>query len=83
MGFERNYQIKIPSKQLNIKKFSTFNYSSQFNPWFGIGLIDVEGSFNIIIDINKTRKLGWRVQSKLKWVCINGIYLYYYNNKKI
>jgi hypothetical protein len=21
MGFERNYQIKIPSKQLNVKKF--------------------------------------------------------------
>jgi hypothetical protein len=33
MGFERNYQIKIPSKQLNynVNKFSTFNYSSPVN----------------------------------------------------
>jgi len=58
MGFERNYQIKIPSKQLNIKKFSTFYYSYQFNPWFWTGLIDAEGSFSIIIDKNKSRKLG-------------------------
>jgi hypothetical protein len=34
MGFERNYQIKIPSKQLNIKDFSTFNSLSHVNPWF-------------------------------------------------
>ena len=38
MGFERNYLIKIPSKQLNVKKkfFSTFNYSSNanVNHWF-------------------------------------------------
>ena len=66
MGFERNYQIKIPSTQLNVKKFSTFNYSSEVNPWFWTGLIDGEGSFSIIIDINKTRKLGWRVQSKFQ-----------------
>jgi hypothetical protein len=32
MGFERNYQIKIQSKQLNIKNFSTFNSSSLVNP---------------------------------------------------
>ena len=25
MGFERNYQIKIPSKQLNNRSFSTLN----------------------------------------------------------
>jgi len=66
MGFERNYPIKIPSKQLNFKNFSTFNYLSNVNPWFWTGLIDAEGSFGITIDINKTRKLGWRVQSKFK-----------------
>jgi hypothetical protein len=68
MGFERNYPIKIPSKQLNVKKFSTFNYSSPVleNPWFWTGLIDAEGSFSLIIDRNKTRKLGWRVQSKFQ-----------------
>src|SRR6266481_1528612 len=66
MGFERNYQIKIPSKQLNVKKFSTFKYLSHVNPWFWTGLIDGEGSFSIIIDRNETRKLGWRVQSRFQ-----------------
>jgi len=66
MGFERNYQIKIPSKQLNVKKFSTFKYFSHVNPWFWSGLIDGEGSFSIIIDRNESRKLGWRVQSKFQ-----------------
>lgn len=64
MGFERNYPIKIPSKQLTSKNFSTFNYLSNVNPW--TCLIDVGGSFGITIDINKTRKLDWRVQSKFK-----------------
>ena len=40
MGFERNYQVKIPSKQLNIKNYSTSNNSSNINPWFLTGLID-------------------------------------------
>jgi hypothetical protein len=66
MGFERNYQIKIPSKQLNVKHYSTFNYPSQVNPWFWTGLIDAEGSFSIIIDKNNSRRLGWRVQSKFQ-----------------
>ena len=34
MGFERNYRIKNPSKQLNVKKFSTFNSKSKMDPWF-------------------------------------------------
>ena len=58
MGCESSYRIKIPSKQLNVKKFSTFNYSSNVNPWFWTGLIDAEGSFTIIIDKNNKRKLG-------------------------
>ena len=66
-GFERNYQIKIPSKQLNKKYFSTFNSSLiDINPWFWSGLIDGEGSFSIIIDRNKKRQIGWRVQSKFQ-----------------
>lgn len=64
MGFERNYQVKIPSKQLN--KYSTFNNSSYVNPWFWTGLIDAEGSFSIIIDRSKTHKLNWRIQSKFQ-----------------
>lgn len=68
MGCESNYQVKILSKQLNIKNFSTFNSigTSNINPWFWTGLIDGEGSFSIIIDKNKNRKLGWRVQSKFQ-----------------
>ena len=66
MGFERNDQIKIPSKQLNNQNYSTFNQPSQLNPWFWTGLIDAEGSFSIIIDRSKTQKLGWRVQSKFQ-----------------
>jgi len=66
MGFERNYQIKIPSKQLNIKKYSTLTYPSYVNPWFWTGLIDGEGSFTIVIDKNKNRNLGWRVQAKFQ-----------------
>jgi len=66
MGFERNYQIKIPSKQLNVKNFSTFNNSSQIKPWFLTGFIDAEGSFSIIIDRNKARNLDWRVQAKFQ-----------------
>ena len=73
MGFERNYQIKIPSKQLNIKNFSTLNYSSSLpcsagsvNPWFWTGLTDAEGSFSILISKDNKRTLGWRVESKFQ-----------------
>jgi hypothetical protein len=66
MGCESSYRINIPSKQLNVKNFSTSNYSYYVNPWFWTGLIDAEGSFSIIIDKNKNRKIGWRVQSKFQ-----------------
>ena len=42
MGFERNYQLKILSKQLNIKKFSTIISSLPLNAWFITGFIDAE-----------------------------------------
>jgi hypothetical protein len=58
MGFERNYPIKNPSKQLK-KNFSTFNYPSKIEPWFLTGFTDAEGSFTIIVDKNNKRKLGW------------------------
>ena len=29
-------------------------------------MIDAEGSFSVIVDKNKTRKLGWRVQTKFQ-----------------
>ena len=78
-GFERNRGIKlgfnlqqgwnsyakIPSKLFDLKKFSTYN-STIINPGVWSGLIDGEGSFSIIVDRNKTRKLGWRVQLKFQ-----------------
>lgn len=66
MGFERNYHVKILSKQWNVKNISTVTYPSYVNPWFWTGLIDAEGSFSVIVDKNKTRKLGWRVQPKFQ-----------------
>nr|UEV87054.1 hypothetical protein [Grifola frondosa] len=66
MNFERISRIKIPSKQLNVRKFSTSNSSSNVNPWFFTGLIDAEGSFSIIVDRSKTHKSGWRVQAKFQ-----------------
>jgi hypothetical protein len=60
MDFERNYLVKIPSKQLNKnnKNFSTIISSLPVNAWFITGLIDAEGSFSVVIDKNKYRKLG-------------------------
>jgi len=65
MGFERNYLANIPSNQSNIREFYTFSHTN-INPWTISGLIDAEGSFSIILDKNKSRKLGWRVQSKFQ-----------------
>ena len=50
VNFGRNYHLKIPSKQLIVKKLSTLK-SSPINPWFLTGLIDAEGSFHIHIRI--------------------------------
>lgn len=65
MDFERNYQIKNPSKQLNIKNFSTQNSSffSSFNYWTVTGLIDAEGSFGLTIIKDSKRKLGYRTEA--------------------
>lgn len=60
-----NSYIKIPSKQFDLKKFSTCS-STIVNPGVWSGLIDGEGSFSIIVDRNKARKLGWRVQLKFQ-----------------
>jgi len=65
MGFEKNYQIKIPSKQL-INKFSNKIYPNKIEPWFLTGFTDAFGSFSIIIDKNNKRTLGWRVQPKFQ-----------------
>ncbi len=76
MGFERNYPIKIPSKQLNILSFSTFinkqnamaaqsesNNNRILNPWFITGIVDAEGCFQIKIREDMRQTLNWRVSS--------------------
>ena len=56
----RNSYVKIPSKQFDLvgvaAKFSTYN-STIVNPGVWSGLIDGEGSFSIIVDRNKIRKI--------------------------
>jgi hypothetical protein len=49
MGFERNYPIKIPSKQLNKSFYSTSNCKLKVNLWFVIKFTDAEGCFSISI----------------------------------
>jgi hypothetical protein len=71
LGFNQqwgwNSNVKVPSKQFGLKKFSTLNNNfKSIHPWVWSGLIDGEGSFTIIVDKNKTRKLGWRVQLKFQ-----------------
>ena len=66
MGFERNYQLRIPAKQLLNRpmNFSTINTPfqiSSINPWFITGFTDAEGSFMITITQNEKSKMKWRV----------------------
>jgi len=72
--FERNYQLKNLSTQLNLNKINYRNYTSEgsvtsqpkFNPWFVTGLIDGEGSFTVTIYKSKNYSLGWAVQSSFQ-----------------
>jgi hypothetical protein len=66
MNLEIFSKIKYPSKQLNIRKFSSAFGPSPVIPWFWTGLIDAEGSFSVIVDQSKTHKTGWRVQTKFQ-----------------
>ena len=61
MGFERNYHIKIPSKQLNKSYFSTLSYNQVVNPWFITGFSDAEGCFSVLVKPDAKLKTKWRV----------------------
>ena len=66
MGFERNYQIKILSKQLKNKtNFCTSAYPqvqlTKLEPWFVTGFCDGEASFSVSIYIDK------RVKGRVHW----------------
>jgi hypothetical protein len=64
MGFERNYQIKNPSKQFKFLFSTHSKYNPEINPWFLIitGFTDAEGCFSIKIHENAKLKMKWRVR---------------------
>jgi hypothetical protein len=70
MGFERNYQIKILSNQINksrtyssITTHEPLLHQSSMNPWFLTGFTDAEGSFSILIQPNVNYKTNWRIKA--------------------
>ena len=68
MGFERNCQIKVLSKQFNKTNFCTSAYAqvplTKLDPWFVTGFCDGEASFSVSISIDKRIKgrVGWTVK---------------------
>ncbi len=71
-GFERNYQIKVLSKQLNFTKtFSSLAprpsaqvQNTKLNPWFVTGFCDAEACFSVSIYVDKRTKkrVNWLVK---------------------
>lgn len=61
MGCESSYQVKIPTKQLNNRTFSTLSAQPNINPWFLTGFSDAEASFIISIYRDEKSKIKWRV----------------------
>lgn len=60
VGFERSYQIKIPSNSINlVRNFSTLD--SKLEPSYVTGFTDGEGSFILTIIRDNKYKTGWRV----------------------
>ncbi len=57
-----NSQVKIPTKVLLSKNYSTLS-KSLLDPWFLTGFSDAEGSFIISIYKNKNSKLNWTVSA--------------------
>ena len=69
MGFERNYQVKILSKQINksrayssITTHKPLLETFSINPWFLTGFTDAEGCFSILIQPNSHYKTNWRIK---------------------
>ena len=71
MGFERNYQIRIPSNQLiTLRRSYTslpLNLCNQpefnnLNPWYLTGFSDGESNFTVRIFKSNSVKIGWIVQ---------------------
>ena len=53
MGFERSYQVRFLSNQINKLFFST-----PLNPYFVTGFSDAESSFQVLVTKNKNSRLG-------------------------
>lgn len=75
MGFERNYQVKILSNQINKILYSIAIPQSQIRypdlkPNFVTDFIDGEGSFIIRIQINPKFKIEWNVEAKFS-ICLD------------
>jgi len=75
MGFERNYQVKILSNQINkqIRLYSsdtiinTKNKNSKLNNfWFISGLVDAEGCFTIGVSRSSKNIVGWGLKLTFK-----------------
>jgi len=75
MGFERNYQIKIPSNQIIQRQFYSIKGGAtnldinsnkpiqQLDPWFISGFADAEWCFLILIRKSQKNKLGWQLEA--------------------
>lgn len=75
ISFERNYQVRNPSNQINrqIRFYATklvqncVNSTIQpVNPWFITGFIEGKASFNVNVTRSQKMKSGWRVQIEFK-----------------
>lgn len=73
LGFEKNYQIRIPSNHLSsLRLYSTVTSivansqtgSYTLKPYFVTGFTDGEGSFIVRIRKNPQAKIGWSVETK-------------------
>lgn len=68
MDFERNYQIKIPSNQINkLRYYSTYTNiqnSNNLDPNFLTGFADAESSFIVLVLKEPKSKTGWTVKPR-------------------
>jgi hypothetical protein len=65
MGFERNYQVKILSKQINkVRSYTSLAVNQaqtelEMNPWFLTGFSDGQACFLVNIYKSSKHKAGW------------------------
>ena len=62
MDFERNYQVRILSKQINKIQNYTTNNIIKLDPWFVTGFVDAEGCFTTAVVKDSKSKTGWAVK---------------------